>query len=150
MGFLDSLLKRKKQPDLNDYPVIAEIPCNEGFSIVVRAYDSNMGVSGEDLFCRRYPLFLKMPEGITPQEFTLKHGGDARAIQADGTIALINIPGEGMVMSDWLRNFTQDAKRFGIELPADAIAEAMSKDMHAQGDKYWKPVAVEKKTARSR
>jgi hypothetical protein len=150
MGFLDSLLKRKKQPILDDYPVVAEVACNDGFSIVVRGYDSTMGVSGEDLFCRRYPLFLKMPEGTTPQEFTLKHGGDARAIQADGTIALINIPGEGMIMADWLHNFAEEAKKFGIELPVDALAEAMSKDMQAQGDKYWKPVAVEQKNVRQR
>ncbi len=160
MGFLDGILGRKKapietaketaKPTLLDFAQIAEIPANDGYSFVVRARDSSMNVNGQECFVRRYPLLLKLPEGQAAERFTAKSGGDAKAIQTDGSIAMIEIPGEAYIAGSWLETFAENVKAYGIELPQQAIYEAISADMSAQGEKYLEPIVAAKKEVRAR
>jgi hypothetical protein len=149
MGFLDKIFggvkpaspEPKATPKKPDMDQVAEIPANDGYSIIVLGRDSTMGINDEPCFVRRYPLLLKLPEGMTPDEFVQKHGGDKRSVQPDGTIAMKEIPGEAMIAADWLEHFTEDMKKYGIELPAQAIYDAMGDDMGKQGPKYLQPVS---------
>ena len=149
MGFLDRILggskpaaaQAKAAPKKPELEQVAEIPANDGYSIVVMGRDSTMGVNDEPCFVRRYPLLLKLPEGASTAEFVEKHGGDPRSVQENGHIAMIEIPGEAMIAADWLENFANDAKRFGIELPVQAIYDAMSADMAKQGPGYLEPIS---------
>ncbi len=130
-----------RSPMHDDKPVhelekIGEFPCGD-MSIVVRAYDSQMGINGQECFVRRYPLSLRFESREKAIAFSKKHGGNLDSISPDHSILFENIPGELMVANDWLSNMSKEFKeRYAIELPVGKIMEAIIADGKKNQHRY--------------
>jgi len=141
-SFLSRLLGRSPITKYeNEFPKIGqEIPCNDGFSIVVRAVDSILHRLGRDTPSRLYAVLLKGPTPEAVQEFVRKSDigfwhtdlpppyDGCKVIQPDGTAFLDNIAAD-KTAQDELLALAERFGKHGIKLPIDAIHAIVTQDM---------------------
>lgn len=148
MRFVDRLLGRYSISDVTQYEYVGELPCNDGFSIVVRAYNSTLDMMQEgkleELLIRRYPAMLKLPEGTDPVAFCKQNDINRGFIQNDGTIMFRDIPGELSFASIHIDILATQLEKCGVILPAHEILDMISQEIDKQGEEYMKPVVNKK------
>jgi len=106
-------------------PVIAEIPCDDGISISIRAQDSSYNLNRVPTFARKYDIYAKADSEQKAEALATQTG---KNIAADGSVHLDYVFGNDM-LKDWVPQITATLKKANVTLNEAAVYDAIAKDM---------------------